>query len=205
MGLEAQCLARHGSQAGEGKLQLEGSELLFRGAFRLKIQVSEITRLEAKGSSLHVAFGSGRAVFQLGSAKDVEKWIGKIRNPPSLLDKLGVKPGMRVGAVDLRDGGFLGDLSKVAAEVHTGMLPRGLDLVFLGVESVEALAGLRGMEHHITQAGGIWVIYPKGSKAVTQSDVMAAMASVALVDVKVASFSATHTALKAVIPVHRRS
>jgi hypothetical protein len=40
------------------------------------------------------------------------------------------------------------------------------------------------------------VIYPKGIQAVTENDVISAGRSVGFADIKVASFSATHTALK---------
>jgi hypothetical protein len=53
-------------------------------------------------------------------------------------------------------------------------------------------------------AGAIWVIYPKGVKDITQAEVMAASKNACLVDVKVASFSPTHTALKLMIPVSKR-
>jgi hypothetical protein len=48
------------------------------------------------------------------------------------------------------------------------------------------------------------VVYPKGQKHITEAGVFAAGKQAGLVDVKVASFSATHTALKFVIPVDRR-
>ena len=48
--------------------------------------------------------------------------------------------------------------------------------------------------------GALWVIRPKGSPAITEAEVMAAGKRAGLVDVKVASFSGTHTAEKFVIP-----
>jgi hypothetical protein len=48
--------------------------------------------------------------------------------------------------------------------------------------------------------GALWVIRPKGSKAVSEAEVMSAGKHAGLVDVKVASFSDTHTAEKFVIP-----
>ncbi|HXR09549.1 MAG TPA: hypothetical protein VN792_02170, partial [Candidatus Acidoferrales bacterium] len=53
--------------------------------------------------------------------------------------------------------------------------------------------------------GAIWIVYPKGVKHITESDVLRAIRAASLTDVKVASFSATHTALKAVIPSARRA
>ncbi len=54
--------------------------------------------------------------------------------------------------------------------------------------------------------GALWVIRPKGSAAISESEVMSAGKRAGLVDVKVVSFSATHTAEKFVIPrADRRS
>ncbi len=52
--------------------------------------------------------------------------------------------------------------------------------------------------------GALWVVYPKGQKHITENDVMAAAKSAGLVDVKVVSFSETHTALKLMIPLSHR-
>ena len=48
--------------------------------------------------------------------------------------------------------------------------------------------------------GGIWVVSPKGDPTIRDVDVMAAAKAAGLVDVKVARWSDTHTALKLVIP-----
>jgi hypothetical protein len=47
-------------------------------------------------------------------------------------------------------------------------------------------------------------VRPKGSKAITEAETMAAGKRAGLVDVKVVSFSETHTAEKFVIPVAAR-
>jgi len=54
-------------------------------------------------------------------------------------------------------------------------------------------------------AGAIWIVYPKGRTEITENDVLSTGRVVGLKDVKVCSFSATHTALKFVIPVSLRS
>ncbi|HEX5141970.1 MAG TPA: DUF3052 family protein, partial [Dehalococcoidia bacterium] len=64
------------------------------------------------------------------------------------------------------------------------------------------LGALRGA---IKPAGALWVVSPKGKGIeVKDVDVMAAAREAGLVDTKVVSFSATHTALKLVIPRDRR-
>jgi len=48
------------------------------------------------------------------------------------------------------------------------------------------------------------VIYPKGGPAIREIEVLEAGRAAGLKDVKVASFSATHTGLKFVLPVSKR-
>jgi len=78
-------------------------------------------------------------------------------------------------------------------------------VVLLGADSVAALAPLEELATRIRPNGAIWVISRKGKAATIRDiEVMAAGKTAGLVDNKVASFSATHTALRLVIPVARR-
>lgn len=52
--------------------------------------------------------------------------------------------------------------------------------------------------------GVLWTLRPKGSKALTESEMMRAGQGAGLVDVKVVSFSDVLTAEKFVIPVAKR-
>jgi hypothetical protein len=52
--------------------------------------------------------------------------------------------------------------------------------------------------------GAIWVVYPKGVTAIREIEVLNAGREAGLKDVKVASFSPTHTALKFVVPIEKR-
>src|ERR1043165_4196809 len=110
MGLEAKCRVEYSpktgeKQSGEGKALCETSELLFRGPFKLKIPFKSISKFGAKAGKLTVKFPEGSAVFDLG--KDAEKWYLKIRYPRSLMDKLGLKPGLRVNVDGVDDTEFL--------------------------------------------------------------------------------------------------
>jgi hypothetical protein len=53
-------------------------------------------------------------------------------------------------------------------------------------------------------ATALWIVYPKGQTQITENDVLAAGRKSGLKDVKVIGFSATHTALKFVIPLSKR-
>src|SRR3977135_1845736 len=104
MGSEADCDVRLNKQASKGRARLEEKELLFRGDFRLKIPFGDVKSLEVKRGVMKIAFSGGEAAFDLGP--DGEKWAENIRNPKSLLDKLGVKSGMKVSLLGIDDDRF---------------------------------------------------------------------------------------------------
>src|SRR5258706_3471166 len=153
MGNEKQCTARWGRKSGEGKALLETNEILFRGAFRLKIPVKDISAIEARGGKLHVTFPEGQASFDLG--QDVaEKWRHKILNPKSLMDKLGVKPGSRANLESVADAGFLAELRRRGPV----MSDNDCDIVFFGAETDAVLKKLSALQKRIHSNGAIWVI-----------------------------------------------
>lgn len=200
MGLEARCRAVCGDQAGEGKLQLEGESLRFRGDFRLVIARPEMTRVTAEDGGLVVETASARARFELGTA--AAKWVDKILHPPSLLDKLGVKPGSKVSLIGAFDQAFAAELR---ARAEVGASPRKeSDVVLLLAETPADLDGIPQAASYLAAAGGLWIVYPKGLKTITETGVLHAGRAAGLTDHKVASFSATHTALRFVIPVAKR-
>jgi hypothetical protein len=122
-----------------------------------------------------------------------------------LLDKLGVKPGMRVAVIDLADGDFLDSLAERTSDVTLGPPLPGTDLVFLGADTIEELMRVAVLRSTLVVAGAIWVVSRKGKAATLRDvDVIDAAKSVGLVDNKVVAFSPTHTALRLVIPVALR-
>ena len=201
MGLEANCIARWKKQRSPGKALLEEKHLLFRGGFRLKIPLQG-ARAEARRGMLTVKFAEGAATFDLGAA--AEKWVLKIRYPRSLLEKLGVKPGMRVSVIGVADQDFLRQLRERGIRFSSGKAQKNSDMIFYGAELRDGLKKLRALESSMQRNAAIWVVYPKGQKHITELDVIAVSKAAGFVDVKVVSFSATHTALKLMIPLARR-
>jgi hypothetical protein len=129
------------------------------------------------------------------------------RDPPStkpLLDKLGVKPGMSVAVLGIEDAAFAKQLAARTDRISRGRLPKGADMVFFGATRISELSKLARLKAAIQPAGMIWVVWPKGKPALREDDIRAAALESGLVDVKVAAFSATLSALKLVIPVARR-
>jgi hypothetical protein len=202
MGLEARCHALFRGRRSEGVARLEDKDLVFRGEFRLNVPLRHVKSAEARGGTLTVDGPFGRASFELGS--QAEKWALKIRYPRGLMDKLGVKPGLRVSVVGLDEPWFWSELEERGAEVARGRLAKGSDLVFAGMAAQSDLARLSALRDAIEPDGAVWVIWPKGRKTFREDDVRAAGPLVGLVDVKVVSVSETLSALKMVIPVALR-
>ena len=124
-----------------------------------------------------------------------------------LLDKLGVRPGMRValvGEVD-PDGSFRGLVAERTSDIAIGPPKPETDLVFLAADSHAELGELPQLRSRIRPAGAIWVVSRKGRAATIRDvEVIAAAKAADLVDNKVVAFSATHTSLRLVIPIALR-
>jgi hypothetical protein len=200
MGMERDCKLHVRGKTISGKAQLESDHLLFRGTERLKIMLKDLSHVQADSGILTVHFADGPAAFELGPA--AEKWAHKILNPPSRLDKLGVKPGLLVSLEGTFETGFAQEVRAHNAEVVTGRTKR--DLIFLAVEHADELAAIPKFVEKMKPDGGLWVVYPKGVKIVREIQVLDAGRAAGLKDLKVASFSPTHTALKFVIPLSAR-
>ena len=203
MGAESLCTVQFAGKRSEGKALLETDHLIFRGTFRLNIPRKAITKLDATNGTLRVTFPDGTATFELGPT--AAKWADKIKNPPSLLDKLGLKPGMRVAVVGIDDADFLAQVEGRTSEISRKTPKKDTEIIFFGADSVADLTRLEKLRGYLTPGGAIWVVHTKGKAATFKdTDVFAAAKKAKLVDVKVASFSATHTAEKLVIPVALR-
>lgn len=122
-----------------------------------------------------------------------------------LLDKLGVRPGMRVALIDVDDDTFRPLLRERTSDVTEGWPEADTDLVFVRADDTAALQPLRALSDRIRPNGAIWVVSRKGKSAtIRDMEVIAAAKAAELVDNKVVSFSETHTALRLVIPLARR-
>jgi hypothetical protein len=197
MGDECICTLRLGGKRFAGRAHLDADKLLFRSETKkLAIPLAAIKSTQQANGVLEVHGPEGPAAFELGAL--APKWEHKILHPKSLLDKLGVKPDSRVCLLNVTDENFRQQLRQRAQDV--GDPAQGdFDLIFYGVETLSELDALATLQMRLKKTGAIWVIRPKG-KSVSDVAVIAAAKSVGLVDVKVASFSATHSAEKLMIP-----
>ena len=121
-----------------------------------------------------------------------------------LLDRLGVKPGMRVSLLGFDDPGFEGELHERGAVLEKGLRP-GLDLLFYYVGEGSDLLALRDLRPLIKDSGAIWVLRVKGpGLKIREVDIIEAARAFDLVDNKIASFSDTFAAMRLVVPLASR-
>ena len=204
MGYDAGCTLTVDGKTFRGTAWLEHKDLIFRGPTRLAIPLASISSATARDGTLHVTFGDRRAAFAIGDA--APKWAKRITSPPSRLDKLGIKPGMKVAILGVDDAVLRREIVERGATV-AGEPPRqakDADAIFYGAPDRSALAQLPTLAKLVRPDGAIWIVRPKGRPEITEAETMAAGKQAGLVDVKVVSFSDTHTAEKLVIPKERR-
>ena len=115
-----------------------------------------------------------------------------------LLDKLGIRPGMRVALIDIDDAEIRPLIAERTSDVTEGWPEPDTDIVLLrGRQPRGPLARSASSRACIRPNGAIWVVSRKGVAATLRdTDVIdAAKLAAGLVDNKVVSFSPTHTAL----------
>jgi hypothetical protein len=194
MGQELDCTLRYRKRTLAGKAYLETAYVLFRGEERLKIPFEELTGVHAAAGVLKLEFAQGPAFLELGAA--AEKWARKILHPPTRLEKLGVKPGLTIAVEGDLEAEFLREIGDVVSAKAKA------DLLFFAAQKTADLARIAKLKTRLNPRGGLWVVYPKGVAAIRVVEVIAAGRAAGLKDIKVASFSSTHTALRFAFPAN---
>jgi hypothetical protein len=199
MGQKATCHARLGSQSGDGIAELETDFVQFRSnTLRFKWTFPELKQVIAVNGALRLQSGAGTAVLELGDPA-AAKWAGKILNPPTRLDKLGIQPEHSV----LLDGTFEPPfLKEIKRNPQTDV--SSCDLVLLAAERREDLAAVPQIARKMRKDAALWIVYPKGVEPIREGDVIGAGRAAGLKDVKVMRFSDRETALKFVVPLATR-
>lgn len=206
MGQERESTLRIAKKRIEGEALLETAEIIFRpidGSKRLKFAFADIVKsVKAVEGELRFHTEEGPAVLELGPAAD--KWAEKILHPKSRAEKLGVKSGMQVATIGSFDSNFQTELRAITTKISEGKIIYGAELIFVALESAKDLNGIAKVAKSVKGATGLWLVYPKGKKEITETDVIGTGRRTGLKDVKVVGFSPTHTALKFVLPLEKR-
>jgi|CXWL01.1.fsa_nt_gi hypothetical protein len=197
MGAELSCRIKRGVSYDSGKALLESDALFFSGE-KSRVIVSFALSREAKVEGNWLSLQGYQ--FELGAV--AQTWADKIRNPKSVLQKLGVKPGAQVALVGDFEKDFVTHLERTGA-VSAKRGP--FDVIFFEAATPKALTGLSEQKKKLKANGALWLIRPKGKDSpVPESLCRAAGLGAGLVDVKVVAFSGTHSAEKYVIPLAAR-
>jgi hypothetical protein len=122
----------------------------------------------------------------------------------SRLDKLGVKPGMRVALLNVADEEIRKELEERTPDIATSRPKKDTDMILVGLDGPRDLSRLRTLRASIRPNGMIWAIWPKGRPHIKEDMIRAAALAQDLVDVKVIAFSETLSGLKLVVPVAKR-
>jgi hypothetical protein len=123
----------------------------------------------------------------------------------SRVEKLGIKQGADVLLLGIEDDtGFVAEARGAGAIVRTSGKAQA-DMIFAAFRHRNDLRRLPPLVTRLKADGALWTLRPKGSKDLTESEMMRAGQEAGLVDVKVVSFSDVLTAEKFVVPVAKRA
>jgi hypothetical protein len=118
------------------------------------------------------------------------------------MDKLGVKRKVLVQLDGKFDARFLAELAERGALLEGR---KGCDLIFVAAQKTADLKRVAKLAGAAKPGGALWVVHPKGGAAIREIEVIEAGRAAGWKDVKAASFSATHTARKFVLPLTKRA
>lgn len=170
MGLEAKCEAKFTSEKTvAGKLHLDSVSLAFSSKEqKWKCDLVNISKLKVDEGWLQIGTGKNAVRFQLGEAAD--RWKTKILNPPTRLDKLGLKKGMVCLLKGKFDIEFIQQLSE--AEIRISRTLDAAQVVLAQCEKTKELDKLRDLLESAKVKTHFWIVWPKGVQEITQAEVM---------------------------------
>jgi len=123
----------------------------------------------------------------------------------SRVEKLGIQPGSDVLLLGIEtDRTFMKELRDAGAKARTSG-STAADMIFATFSHRDDLRRVASLVPRLKADGVLWTLRPKGSKQLTEAEMMRAGQAAGLVDVKVVSFSDVLTAEKFVIPLARRA
>lgn len=193
MGLEIKTTALQGSIEAQGKLHLDSKQLQFSGkSFKWSVDLGPRVRAKSVGNQLIVSEGRSEIRFEI--RKGVDRWVDKILHPPSRITKLGVKPDAKCWLSKGFDRAFRDEL-KSSGATTTRKIEHCM-LAFLKVTDRKDLSQV--VEHFECLPGdvNIWVVWPKGSEAIGQGDVMAIAKQRGFGPSKTAAFDEQHSSMR---------
>lgn len=210
MGYETKCHVRVHDRSGsvreaEATVLLETAELIVRGSARVRIPRTAIERVATRAGVVTIT--SPDAIVSLTlDEKSAAAWRKRLEEPPKkLIDKLDVKPDMKVWLFRVADQTLDAQVAERTSKVVRGGSASNCDVVFVGVDTTAHLERIDRALEAIGDRGAIWVVHPKGPGGVADTAIFAKAKALGLTYTKVARVSDTHTAEKLVRPVASRT
>jgi len=210
MGYETKCRARVDDRSGtireaQSTVLLETDELIVRGDARVRIPRASIERVTARAGVVTIT--SPAAIVSLSlDEKSAAAWRKRLEEPPKrLIDKLDVKPDMKVWLYRITDETLSSQLAERTANIARGTSASDCDVAFVGVDTPAQLDRIERALGAITERGAIWVVHPKGPSGVADTAIFGKAKALGLTYTKVARVSETHTAEKLVRPLASRT
>jgi len=117
----------------------------------------------------------------------------------TLIDKLNIKEGARVLLLGVDDAELLAAIQARTADYSVRGRKKNCDVILFAADTVADLRKVESLRELLAPAGGLWIIYPKGRKDITEKHVREAGLATGMVDNKIIGFSATRTGLRFVI------
>ena len=205
MGYETKCRVQVDDGPGkpriaESKVLLETDELIVRGDARVRIPRRDIKEVLRRGGVVTIIGPTATVKLTLGEPA-ATKWEQKLKEAPKrLIDKLDVKPDVKVWLLDLAQPELESQIAERTLNVTRDKSARGCDVVFVGVELDSQLSRIDRALKGVSDDGAIWVIHPKGRAGVADTAIFERAKALDLTYTKVARVSDTHTAEKLVRP-----
>lgn len=194
MGREAICKCDWAGTTAQVKALLESTEVILRGGLRKRIPFTEIKQVKALSNRLRFTV-AGETVELFLSSKAAASWAAVLTSPPpSLARKLGITSTTIVRTIgDIADRALISALAE-AAEISA----QNAALIVAHVDSPESLhQTLNQARAQLSKAVPIWIVYAKGKgHAIDESAIRSLLRANGMMDTKIASVSATLTAIR---------
>lgn len=192
MGRKATAQCQWQNQSAKVRALLEATEIILRGALRLRLPRSAIQAVTQAGDDLVVTSTEGVLTLTLG-ATEAAKWRDHLSRPaPSLSDKLGIsadRPAFLLGVSDDPD------LSAALCQAQTDDRAKAAVLIGIIDSETDLAAAIAAARSQPTLH--LWCIYPKGKTArLTDSTIRRAMRDAGFIDSKSCAISDRLTATR---------
>jgi len=188
---------------------LETDTIVFRGGATMTIPFAEMFSVEASSGWLELKTPRGLLLLELGPKAEV--WRERIKNPKSVVEKLGLSETKKVCVVGKLDADLRANIEASGAKVAKTARGKDFDVVFVAANVKKDLEKLPAIKETIVPDGAIWIVYPKATASgvkvdpeLTERAVLTAGRTLTLTDNKQVKIDEDLTAVRFVIPVAYR-